>query len=79
MTFGEMFGFTQRFKDIMSSDGFNYFKTMRLSSLMTDLEGAYGIPFLKDEKFEKKNPYLMQLYHTVSNARVFETTKRHVG
>jgi len=79
MTFGEMLGFTKRFNSIMNSSGSDYFKTMRLSALMTDLEGAYGIPMLRDEDFEKKNPYLMQLYRTVSEARVFETQKGHVG
>lgn len=71
MNFGEMLEFTNRFQDIMKCCETSELKTKRLSRLMTDLEIAYGIPSLKDEKFEKENPYLMQLYRTISEARVF--------
>lgn len=71
MTFGEMLGFTKRFQDIMKCCETSELKTKRLSRLMTDLEIAYGIPSLKDEKFEKENPYLIKLYRTISEARVF--------
>lgn len=70
MNFGEMLGFTIRFKEIIQSKLPKQNKTMRLSYLMSDLEGAYSIP-LKNEQFEKDHPQLMQLYRTVSEAREF--------
>lgn len=63
MKFGEMLGFTNRFKEIVQSKNQN--KTIRLASLMTDMEQAYSIPMLRNEKFEKAHPQLMQLYTTV--------------
>lgn len=80
MTFGEMLGFTKRFRNIMNGTGSNQFRDIRLASMMTDLELAYGIrPFIQEEAFEQDNPYLMQLYRTVSEAKEFEQEKRHVG
>jgi len=69
MTTGEMKGFTDRFKNIIKSSAPGAIKNKRLSAMMTDLEVAYGIPMLRNEKFGKQNPHLMQLYRTVSDAR----------
>ncbi|MDX1806556.1 MAG: hypothetical protein R3267_05995 [Paenisporosarcina sp.] len=71
MKFGEMLGFTNRYKEIIKSKLPEKNKTMRLSYLMSDLEEAYSIPMLKNEQFEKAHPQLMQLYRTVSDAREF--------
>ncbi|WNF33804.1 hypothetical protein RI196_03720 [Aeribacillus composti] len=67
MTVGEMLQYTNRFKEIMN--GPNSLRDSRLVILMSDLEQAYNIPTLRDQEFEKQNPYLMQLYRTVSEAR----------
>ena len=69
VTVGEMFGFTKRFNEIVESDTSEQTKTSRLSILMTDLEQAYNIPMLNNEKFNKENPFVIQLYRAVSEAR----------
>jgi hypothetical protein len=70
MKFGEMLGFTNRFKEIVKSKNLN--KGMRLSSLMTDLECAYEIPVPRNENFEQAHPQVMQLYKTVLEETVSE-------
>lgn len=67
MTIGEMVGFTKRFNEIIN--GPNSLRDSRLANLMSDLENAYHIPASRNENFEKENPFLMQLYRTVSEAR----------
>jgi len=67
VTVEEMLKFTKRFKEIMEHNSDT--KDERLANLMTDLERAYGIPALNDEEFNKKNPFVMSLYRTVSDAR----------
>jgi hypothetical protein len=67
MTTGEMLIYTNRFKEIMN--GPNSLRDSRLANLMSDLEIAYHIPASRNENFEKQNPFLMQLYRTVSEAR----------
>ena len=72
MTTGEMIEYTNRFKGIMSMPD-SYTRDVRLASLMTDLEG-YGIPMFGKERivdFENHNPFVMRLYRTVSESRVF--------
>lgn len=69
MTFGEMLQYTNRLKEILESNAPQCIKDRRLANLMTDLEQAYNIPILRDQDFEKANPFLMQLYRTVSEAR----------
>lgn len=69
MTFGEMLAWTNRLKGIVSCDCPDQVKNARLANLMTDLEQAYQIPSLRNESFEKANPFVMQLYRTVSEAR----------
>ena len=70
MKFGEMLGFTKRFKEIMEwSNGASLIKSVRLESLMSDLEEAYSIPMKNNARFEKSHPQLMELYRTVSDAR----------
>lgn len=67
MTTGEMLIYTSRFKEIMN--GSKSLRNSRLANLMSDLEQAYAIPSTRNEKFEKENPFLMQLYRTISEAR----------
>jgi len=67
MTAGEMLGYTKRLNAILG--GYMGLRDQRLSQLMTDLEQAYNIPMLKDEQFEKENPFLMSLYRAVSDER----------
>lgn len=68
MTVGEMLLYTNRLKEIMSGKP-SHERDVRLANLMTDLEQAYGIPSLRNESFETANPFVMQLYRAVSEAR----------
>lgn len=67
MTVGEMLQWTERFNQILG--GAQTLKDKRLANLMTDLEQAYGIPILRDQEFEKENPFVVQLYRAISEAR----------
>lgn len=69
LTVGEMLDYTNRFKNIIGSNASNDIKNIRLANLMSDLEAAYQIPILKNRDFESANPFLMQLYRTISEAR----------
>lgn len=69
MTVGEMKGYTDRFKNIISSSVDENIKNQRLIYLLDDLEEAYDIPQHVNKKFEEHNPQLMQLYYEVDNAR----------
>lgn len=67
MTVGEMLGWTKRFNQILG--GAQTLKDKRLAQLMSDLEQAYNIPILNDEEYNLKNPFVVQLYRAVSEAR----------
>lgn len=69
MTFGEMRQWTERFNQILG--GAQTLKDKRLAQLMTDLERAYDIPILNNEEWNKRNPFVYQLYRAVSEARSF--------
>jgi len=69
MTTGEMRIWTERFNQILG--GAQTLKDKRLAQLMTDLERAYSIPFLNDEEYNQKNPFVVSLYRAVSEARTF--------
>ena len=74
MTTGEMHKWLKRYKEIVDSKANKDIKSMRLANLMTDLESAYNIPLFgkkRIEVFEAIHPHVMQLYRTVSEARVF--------
>lgn len=71
MTFGEILEFTKRLNSILDSSAPSRIKDIKLANLMTDLELDYQIPMLNDEEFNKSNPYVIQLYRTVSEARTF--------
>ena len=67
MTFGEMRQWTERFNQILG--GAQCLKDKRLAQLMTDLEQAYNIPILNNEDYNRENPFVVQLYRAVSEAR----------
>jgi len=69
MTVDELMIFSNRFNEIINSSSSDDIKDQRLANLMSDLERAYHIPFLRDEEFEKKHPRLMKFYRSVSYAR----------
>ncbi|MUV39440.1 hypothetical protein JNUCC1_03318 [Lentibacillus sp. JNUCC-1] len=67
ITFGEMKELTNRYKAIIKSPH----KDLRLANMLDDMRQAYGIPLLRNNQFEHNNPYLMQMYRTVSFSREF--------
>lgn len=67
MTVGEMLQWTKRFNQILG--GAQCLRDKRLAQLMTDLERAYSIPALNDEEYNRKNPFVIQLYKAVAEAR----------
>lgn len=69
MSMAELKAYTNRFKEIIGSKAPDDIKDIRLANLMTDLEKAYRIPFLRDEKFEREHPRLMAFYRKVSFSR----------
>ncbi len=69
MTIDEYMTYSNRFNEIINSNSSEEIKDQRLANLMSDLEKAYRIPFLRDEDFEKKHPRLMAFYRSVSYAR----------
>jgi len=69
MTIDELITYSNRFNEIINSNSSEEIKDQRLANLMSDLEKAYRIPFLRDEEFEKKHPRLMKFYRSVSYAR----------
>lgn len=62
--------FREQFK-LMQQCEDNEVRTLRLRDLMTEMEGRFNIPLLKDEKYNQANPEVMILYLEVSNARIF--------
>lgn len=70
MTTGEMLLYTNRLKEIRSIKNADL-RDARLANMMTDLESAYNIPMLRDESYNAKHPFVMQLYRTVSEERTF--------
>lgn len=68
MTTGEMLYYTNRLKEICSIKNTDL-RNARLANLMTDLEHAYNIPMLKNDDYNTKHPFVMQLYRTVSAER----------
>jgi hypothetical protein len=76
MTFGEMLQYTNRLKEILSSNIPKYLKNSRLNTLLNDIKKAYNIPAFYNEEFERQNPFVMQLYRTVAEELgVYPTVK----
>lgn len=59
-----------RFQEI--NKGKEPIRSARLATLMTDMEKIFNIPVFKDEEFNRKNPYVINLYRKISKARDFE-------
>ena len=44
-------------------------REIRLGELMTEMEGVFEIPMLKNTMWEKENPQVIELYQKVSDSR----------
>lgn len=60
--------FKARYDDIMAGEA-GAMRDYRLAALMTDMEGAFNVPTLKNDEWESANPAVADLYREVSKAR----------
>lgn len=60
--------FKARYDDIMAGED-GAMRDYRLAALMTDMEGAFNVPTLKNDEWESANPAVAELYREVSKAR----------
>lgn len=76
MTAREMLHYTNRLKEIRNIKNTNI-RDNRLANMMSDLESQYDIPALRNSsRYAEVDPFVMQLYHTVSDERTFEKKGR---
>jgi hypothetical protein len=61
----------KRYEEIMFSNDTQQVKTTKLSSLMTEMEGLFSIPMLRNDKWERENRKVIALYRKISKSRVF--------
>lgn len=59
----------ETYEDIMFSDLSDYQKTIKLSALMSEMEGQYKIPAFRNEAWEKENPTVLAMYRKISMSR----------
>ncbi|WP_409276404.1 hypothetical protein V1499_23020 (plasmid) [Neobacillus sp. SCS-31] len=60
------------YERILSSDLNDYNKAIELAALMTEMEGSYQVPMLKNEEWEKANKPVIALYRKISRSRKFD-------
>jgi len=68
MKFSEI---NRQYEIIMESSESQHIKATKLARLMTDMEGFFSIPMMKNEEYESKNRKVMALYRKISRSRVF--------
>lgn len=61
-------GFESRYEEIMRDPSIRQ-RELRLGELMTEMEGIFKIPMLKNTAWEKENPQVIELYRKVSDSR----------
>lgn len=61
-------GFESRYEEIMRDPSVRQ-RENRLGELMTEMEGVFRIPALKNTTWEKENPQVIELYRKVSDSR----------
>lgn len=61
-------GFELRYEEIMRDPSVRQ-REIRLGELMTEMEGLFKIPALKNTTWEKENPQVIELYRKVSDSR----------
>ena len=60
--------FEKRYEEIMQNPSIHQ-REIRLGELMTEMEGVFKIPMLKNTTWEKENPQVIELYRKVSDSR----------
>ncbi|WP_416149461.1 hypothetical protein ACM26V_00225 [Salipaludibacillus sp. HK11] len=61
----------RKYEVIMNSSDAKHVKVIKLASLMTDMEGFFSIPMLRNENWERENPKVIALYRKISISRSF--------
>jgi hypothetical protein len=61
----------KRYEEIMLSNDSQQVKTTKLSNLMTEMEGVFSIPMLRNDEWESENRKVIALYRKISKSRVF--------
>jgi len=61
-------GFETKYEEIMRDPSVRQ-REIRLGELMTEMEGVFKIPMLKNTTWEKENPQVIELYRKVSESR----------
>jgi hypothetical protein len=61
-------GFESRYEEIMRDPSLRK-REIRLGELMTEMEGVFKIPALKNTPWEEENPQVIELYRKVSYSR----------
>lgn len=61
-------GFETKYEEIMRDPSVPQ-RESRLGELMTEMEGVFKIPMLKNTTWEKENPEVIELYRKVSDSR----------
>jgi len=61
-------GFETKYEEIMREPSVRQ-RESRLGELMTEMEGVFKIPMLKNTTWEKENPEVIELYRKVSESR----------
>lgn len=61
-------GFETKYEEIMRDPSVRQRESL-LGELMTEMEGVFKIPMLKNTTWEKENPQVIELYQKVSDSR----------
>jgi len=61
-------GFETKYEEIMRDPSVRQ-REIRLGELMTEMEGVFKIPMLKNTTWETENPQVIELYEKVSDSR----------
>lgn len=62
----------QEYENIMHSSFSNDEKAQKLANLMTEMEGQFSIPMLKNQDWENENRKVIALYRKISRSRIFD-------
>ncbi len=68
----ELKEFNQEYENIMHSNFSNDEKVHKLANLMTQMEGRFSIPMLKNQEWENENRKVIALYRKISRSRIFD-------
>jgi hypothetical protein len=60
------------YEQILHSNSTDYRKAVKFADLMTELEGDYKVPMLRNEEWESQNKPVIALYRKISRSRTFE-------